>query len=176
MKKPMSTGWIFAAFAAPIFGLWVILCNLYFSRPSVVKDGPTSAPSAQWTPMKIEAARNETPTASSAPSGKALSPSPQKEDWRAVESLDASERQAEIADLEERIEREDAIHRLNVGEVSEADRKEYGRVFARIVELKSVALKEELGDLTAKARALESSHTRRLAELGLTPHSPSRSQ
>jgi len=175
MKKPLPPGWVFAALALSLGFLWAVLSFLVFAEPRVKGDAPASAQAAPQNNAKAKESKRPNNQGTPSPLGKNLGSPESQAEWRPVASLDSTERNAEIAELEARVVRENAIHRLNVGEVSDADRKEYGRVFARIVELKSIALKEDIGDLTAKAYALEASHARRLAAAGLTGKTQSRS-
>jgi len=177
MKKPLPPGWIIAGFAICLVGLWAVLSFFVFANPPETEAQPASVMGVPRNTVGAEKPVKKGNEVSPSPMNK-VSSDPKNDsesEWRLVASLDVSEREAEIAELEARVVRENAIHRLNVGEVSDVDRKEYGRIFARIVELKSVALKEEISDLTAKAHAIESAHARRLTAAGIDAKTPARS-
>ena len=70
----------------------------------------------------------------------------------------------EIADLEADIEAHNVIARLNSGDISQAERDQWGQVFQRIVKLKAQILAAELAQIEEETTALEAGARARRGE------------
>ena len=74
--------------------------------------------------------------------------------WEQAEDMTSDERLSQIAELENQISLENVIARLNTGEASQEERNHYGKLFERIVLLKTKNLAENLKQIQSEVESL----------------------
>jgi hypothetical protein len=78
-----------------------------------------------------------------------------EEKWEPADQLGLTERLLQIEELENQISSENAIIRLNSGDVTQGERNHYGRIFQRIVALKERNIAEKLQAIQREFESLK---------------------